>query len=62
MSQKPCRHRVVHPVRHRSLKDPGLTVSEHLRNVYDSGELHEGATLRKIRIVRTEGSRARGPR
>lgn len=33
------------------------TVSEHLRNVYDSGELNEEATLRKIRIVRTEGSR-----
>jgi hypothetical protein len=33
------------------------TVSEHLRTVYDSGELNEGATLRKIRTVRTEGSR-----
>lgn len=33
------------------------TVSEHLRNVYDSGELAEGATLRKIRMVRREGSR-----
>lgn len=33
------------------------TVSEHLRNVYDSGELAEGATLRKIRMVRTEGNR-----
>jgi hypothetical protein len=33
------------------------TVSEHLRNVYDSGELNEAATLRKIRMVRTEGSR-----
>jgi hypothetical protein len=33
------------------------TVSEHLRNVYDSGELNEAATLRKIRMVRTERSR-----
>lgn len=33
------------------------TVSEHLRNVYDSGELTELATLRKIRMVRTEGNR-----
>lgn len=33
------------------------TVSEHLRNVYASGELSEEATLRKIRMVRTEGSR-----
>jgi hypothetical protein len=33
------------------------TVNEHLRNIYDSGELAEGATLRKIRIVRTEGTR-----
>lgn len=33
------------------------TVSEHLRNIYDSGELAEAATLRKIRMVRTEGNR-----
>ncbi len=33
------------------------TISEHLGNVYDSGELSEGATLRKFRIVRTEGNR-----
>jgi hypothetical protein len=33
------------------------TVSEHLRNVYTSGELVEEATLRKIRTVRTEGTR-----
>lgn len=33
------------------------TVSEHLRNVYESGELKEEATLRKIRMVRTEGRR-----
>lgn len=33
------------------------TVNEHLRNIFDSGELPEEATLRKIRIVRTEGTR-----
>jgi hypothetical protein len=33
------------------------TVSEHLRNIYASGELSEEATLRKLRMVRTEGSR-----
>lgn len=33
------------------------TVSEHLRNIYDSGELAEEATLRKFRMVRTEGNR-----
>lgn len=33
------------------------TVSEHLRNIYTSGELSEEATLRKVRMVRTEGSR-----
>ena len=33
------------------------TVSEHLRNVYDNGELNEEATLRKIRMARTEGRR-----
>lgn len=33
------------------------TVSEHLRNVYESGELAEGVTLRKFRMVRTEGNR-----
>lgn len=33
------------------------TVNEHLRNIYDSAELSEGATLRKIRMVRIEGSR-----
>lgn len=33
------------------------TVSEHLRNIYASGELSEEATLRKIRMVRTEGAR-----
>lgn len=33
------------------------TVSERLRNIYDSGELSERATLRKIRTVRTEVNR-----
>lgn len=33
------------------------TVSEHLRNIYETGELSEQATLRKIRMVRTEGNR-----
>lgn len=33
------------------------TVSEHLRNIYDSGELQREATLRKFRTVQAEGSR-----
>lgn len=33
------------------------TVSEHLRNIYDSGELQRDATLRKFRTVQAEGSR-----
>lgn len=33
------------------------TISEHLRNIYDSGELMAEATIRNFRIVRTEGSR-----
>lgn len=33
------------------------TVSEHLKNIYDSGELVEEATIRKNRIVRQEGAR-----
>jgi hypothetical protein len=33
------------------------TVSEHLKNIYDSEELDETATLRKFRRVRREGSR-----
>lgn len=33
------------------------TINEHLRNIYDTGELAEGGTIRKIRMVRTEGSR-----
>lgn len=33
------------------------TVSEHLNNIYDSGELDKLATVRNIRIVQEEGSR-----
>lgn len=33
------------------------TISEHLRNIFDEGELDREATVRKFRIVRTEGSR-----
>lgn len=34
------------------------TISEHIKNIYAEGELEEGATLRKFRIVQTEGARA----
>ncbi len=33
------------------------TINEHLGNIYDEGELDKAATLRKFRIVRTEGAR-----
>jgi hypothetical protein len=33
------------------------TVNEHLKNIYDEGELDPGATIRKFRIVRSEGNR-----
>jgi hypothetical protein len=33
------------------------TVSYHLGEIYDSGELKENATIRKIGIVQTEGER-----
>ncbi|RJG02123.1 virulence RhuM family protein [Noviherbaspirillum sedimenti] len=33
------------------------TVSEHLKNIYESGELAREATLRKFRTVQTEGRR-----
>lgn len=33
------------------------TVNEHLSNVYEEGELDPEATIRKFRIVRSEGSR-----
>ncbi len=33
------------------------TINEHIKNVYEEGELEEGATIRKFRIVQTEGKR-----
>ena len=33
------------------------TISKHLMNIYDSGELDKDPTIRKFRIVQTEGSR-----
>ncbi|MBK8701950.1 MAG: virulence RhuM family protein [Saprospiraceae bacterium] len=33
------------------------TVSEHIKNVFEEGELEEGATVRKFRTVQMEGSR-----
>lgn len=33
------------------------TISEHIKKIYDDKELEEGATIRKFRIVQTEGSR-----
>ena len=33
------------------------TINEHLVNIYDEGELRREATIRKFRIVRTEGKR-----
>lgn len=33
------------------------TVNEHIRKIYDDNELSESATVRKFRIVQTEGSR-----
>jgi len=33
------------------------TVSEHLQGIYDSGEIDREATIRKFRIVQTEGNR-----
>mgnify|MGYP005859261799 CR=1 FL=1 len=33
------------------------TVNEHLKNIYESGELQREATIRKFRTVQTEGSR-----
>lgn len=34
------------------------TVNEHLRNIYESGELDQEATIRNFRMVRTEGNRS----
>ena len=36
------------------------TISEHLQNIYEDGELAPEATIRKFRIVRQEGPRAVG--
>jgi hypothetical protein len=36
------------------------TVSEHLKNIYDAGEVEHDATIRKFRIVQTEGNRKVG--
>ena len=36
------------------------TISEHLGNIFSSGELERQATIRKFRIVRTEGARKVG--
>lgn len=33
------------------------TINEHLVNIFDEGELNQEATIRKFRIVRTEGNR-----
>lgn len=33
------------------------TVNEHLKNIYSSGELEQESTIRKFRIVQTEGNR-----
>jgi hypothetical protein len=33
------------------------TINEHLVNIFDEGELRREATIRKFRIVRTEGKR-----
>ncbi|WP_125142311.1 virulence RhuM family protein [Clostridium transplantifaecale] len=33
------------------------TINEHIKKIYDDGELTEKATIRKYRIVQTEGSR-----
>lgn len=41
-----------------ALYDVGLsTINEHIKRIYVDGELMEGATIRKFRIVQTEGSR-----
>ncbi len=35
-----------------------LTINDHLRNIYESGELLQEATIRNFRIVRSEGNRS----
>ncbi|MEK7447468.1 MAG: virulence protein RhuM/Fic/DOC family protein [Patescibacteria group bacterium] len=40
------------------LFDKGIpTINEHIKNVYNEGELKEGPTVRNFRIVQTEGKR-----
>jgi hypothetical protein len=34
------------------------TINEHVRSIYEEGELQRGPTIRKFRIVQTEGDRA----
>lgn len=33
------------------------SISEHIKNIYQDGELDEASTVRKFRTVQTEGSR-----
>ncbi|HEX9654979.1 MAG TPA: RhuM family protein, partial [bacterium] len=33
------------------------TINEHIKNIYEEGELDEEPTIRKFRIVQTEGKR-----
>ena len=33
------------------------TISEHIKKIYNDGELDEASTIRKFRIVQTEGKR-----
>jgi hypothetical protein len=33
------------------------TISEHLQNIYDEGEVEPERTIRKLRIVQVEGER-----
>lgn len=35
-------------------------ISEHIRNIYDEGELDQESTVRKFRTVQTEGKRQVG--
>jgi hypothetical protein len=34
------------------------TVNEHIQNIFEEGELRRGATIRKFRIVQSEGTRS----
>ena len=34
------------------------TINEHIQNIFDEGELQRGATIRKFRIVQSEGTRS----